>query len=472
MTLKQKGGESSADAKKKRRVGFASIDAGIEANECIKVFLVRSQDEVGATNISCIDPFDLSHFFGEDGKIYGYKNIKINVWLSLISFHAYADITFESTFDGGKGITDLNPALQNIFGESLLEKEEFIQTFSKEIHYIRTIMSDGAVTRCDPLRKTDGASDTHINGDCSKVEVLRSALHNMPVGLLYSRLVPLILLLVEGSRPVDVTDPKWEIYFIVKKIEDDSGGYRMYLLGFATVYRFYHYPDTSRLRISQILVLPPYQSQGHGCRLLESIYSVALSESLYDVTVEEPSDYLQQQRVCVDTLRLLTFEPIMPAVNSVLQYLKDTNLSKRTEKSIYKAHFGPPRHVTDIVRQKLKINKKQFRRCWDVLIYLNLDPNNNRCVENFKACVSDHVKDDILDKDSETNGKRLIEVPNDYDHDMTFVVMWSKDGTESDGTHSKPEGDQVTQEEQLNQLVEKEMEDIVEMAKKVSSRCK
>lgn len=472
MALKQKGGEYSADAKKKRRVGFASIDAGIEANECIKVFLVRSQDEVGATNISCIDPFDFGHFFGEDGKIYGYKNLKINVWLSLISFHAYADITFESTSDGGKGITSLKPALQNIFGESLLEKEEFLQTFSTEIHYIRTIMSDGAVMLCDPLRKADDASDTHINGDCSTVEVLRTVLHNMPVGLLYSRLVPLILLLVEGSRPVDVTDPKWEIYFIVKKIKDDSGGYNMELLGFATVYRFYHYPDTTRLRISQILVLPPYQSQGHGGRLLESIYSVALSENLYDVTVEEPSDYLQQQRACVDTVRLLTFEPIMPAVNSVVRYLKDNNLSKRTGKSVYKSHFGPPRHVTDIVRQKLKINKKQFRRCWDVLIYLNLDPKNDRCMENFKACVSDHVKDDILDKDSQTNGKRLIEVPNDYDHDMTFVVMWSEGGRESDGSDSKPEGDQVTQEQQLNQLVEKEMEDIVEIAQKVSSRCK
>ena len=86
-------------------------------------------------------------------------------------------------------------------------------------------------------------------------------------------------------------------------------------------------------------------------------------------------------------------------------------------------------------------------------------------MDNFQACVSDRLKGDILDKDSESNGKRLIEVPNEYDHDMTFVVMWSEAGGESEG---KLEGDQAAQEEQLKQVVEKEIEEIVEIAQKVS----
>lgn len=55
-----------------------------------------------------------------------------------------------------------------------------------------------------------------------------------------------------GSNPIDVTDPKWEIYLVVQKNIDHEGGSQLRLLGFSTVYRFYHYPDSCRLRLSQV----------------------------------------------------------------------------------------------------------------------------------------------------------------------------------------------------------------------------
>ena len=35
-------------------------------------------------------------------------------------------------------------------------------------------------------------------------------------------------------------------------------------VGYVTWYKFFHYPDHVRPRISQFLVLPPYRRQGHG----------------------------------------------------------------------------------------------------------------------------------------------------------------------------------------------------------------
>lgn len=55
-----------------------------------------------------------------------------------------------------------------------------------------------------------------------------------------------------GSNPIDVTDSNWEMYVIVEKIADPEGGQISRLLGFAAAYRFYHYPDTLRLRLSQV----------------------------------------------------------------------------------------------------------------------------------------------------------------------------------------------------------------------------
>ncbi|XP_020590030.1 probable histone acetyltransferase type B catalytic subunit isoform X2 [Phalaenopsis equestris] len=468
MALKHKSGETAVEAKKRRLVGFAKTDEGVEANKCIKIFFVSSPDEVGTSDGFCVEPMDLNQFFGEDGKIYGYKDLQINIWLSSLSFHAYADISYASKVDGGKGITDLKLDFENIFGESLLDKNDFLRTFSTESHCLRNTISAGTVLQCHSFNEEADSSDTHSHGSSIEHQVVRMELNSMPVGLLYSRLVPLTFLLIDGSSPIDVTDSKWDIYFTVKKIQSNTGEYDLTLLGFATVYRFYHHPGSTRLRLSQILVLPPYQGKGHGRRLLESVNSTAITENVYDLTVEEPSEYLQYLRSCIDTLRLFDFEPIKPAINSIASSLSTESVSNSALKSL----AGPPTHAVEIVRQKLKINKTQFLKCWDVLIYLMLDNKNRIIMENFRAVILARVRSDIFDKDAESKGKHLVEVPNDYDHDMTFVVYCPHEGGESESLERRLDSDQADQEQQLNKLVDKKLEEIVEIAEKVCSLSK
>ncbi|WVZ64676.1 hypothetical protein U9M48_014166 [Paspalum notatum var. saurae] len=457
MALKQKGTDATAaDPKKRRRVGFSGTDAGVEANECIKVFLVRNPDEMSSVDCPSIQPFDLSHFFGEDGKIYGYKNIKINVWISAISFHGYADISFDETCDGGKGITDLKPVLQNIFGENLVDKEKFLQTFSNECEYIRTAVMNGSAIKHGSSYESDPA-----------VEIVRVELQGA-AAFLYSRLVPLILLLVEGSTPIDIGEHGWEMLLVVKKTNQESVS-KFELLGFAVVHNFYRYPESTRLRISQILVLPPYQGEGYGLCLLEAINYIAQSENIYDVTIEDPSDYLQYVRSSIDCLRLLTFEPIKAALNDMVSSLKETNLSKRT----HSLRIVPPSDLVETVRQKLKINKKQFLRCWEILIYLNLDSEDLKSMDNFRACIYDRIKGEILGSASGTNGKRLIQMPSSFNEEKSFAVYWTQEsGDTDDQTVEQQPEDLKTQEQQLNELVDNQMEEILGIAKNVISRGK
>lgn len=51
-----------------------------------------------------------------------------------------------------------------------------------------------------------------------------------------------------------------------------SGSVRYASVGFATVYQYYAYPNHTRPRIAQILILPPFQSNGLGAELLRAIY--------------------------------------------------------------------------------------------------------------------------------------------------------------------------------------------------------
>lgn len=223
------------------------------------------------------------------------------------------------------------------------------------------------------------------------------------------------------------------------------------------------------MRISQILVLPPYQGEGHGLRLLEAINSIAQSENIYDVTIEDPSDYLQYVRSSIDCLRLLTVDSIKPAISAIVSSLKEINLSKRTQS----LRMVPPADLTETVRQKLKINKKQFLRCWEILIFLNLNSEDRKSMDNFRACIYDRIKGEILGSASGTNGKHLLQKPSSFNEDASFAVYWTQEsGDTDDQTVEQEPEDLKTQEQQLNELVDNQMEEIIGVAKNVTSRGK
>lgn len=453
MGTKNQSSDQLTQSKKKRRVGFSKIDAGVEANECFKIYLVSAKEEVGSLDNFCITPVDLNHFFEDDGKIYGYQGLKVTVWVSSISLHAYADISFDGTSDGGKGITDLKSALLNMFAENLVEnKDDFIQTFSTDCHYVRSVVSKG-----QPLQLTD--TNRQKAEELSQLEVVRVV--GDPVGHVYSRLVPFVLLLIDGSNPIDVTDPQWEIYLLVQKpLAHQEDGY-LRILGFAAVYRFDRYPDGKRLRLGQILVLPPYQRKGYGSYLLEVLGNIAVSEDVYDLTIEEPEDSLQHVRTVLDVKRLLSFASIQEELSSIISRLKQEKFSKKRQLF----QIRPTSTAVEDVRKSLKINKRQFFQCWEVLIYLGLDPTDNMHMENFQTIISSRIKTDVIGKDSEGSGKRVVDVDTEYDQEMSFVMF--KSGNRDS---QKPEMDEnaSTQEEQLRSLVQERIKHIKKIAEKVS----
>lgn len=51
------------------------------------------------------------------------------------------------------------------------------------------------------------------------------------------------------------------------------------------MYEYYAYPDNTRPRISQMLVLPPFQRNGVGLQLLDKIYRYYISQPrVVDIT--------------------------------------------------------------------------------------------------------------------------------------------------------------------------------------------
>ena len=56
-------------------------------------------------------------------------------------------------------------------------------------------------------------------------------------------------------------------------------------VGFATAYRLWRFPETARLRLSQVLVLPPFQRRNAGTQLMHAAYACAHQHGAADLTV-------------------------------------------------------------------------------------------------------------------------------------------------------------------------------------------
>jgi GNAT superfamily N-acetyltransferase len=88
---------------------------------------------------------------------------------------------------------------------------------------------------------------------------------------------------------------------------------RVAFVGFLTLFRWQLLPPAVRWRISQVLVLPPFQRQGHGPALLRAVYRAAAQADSHvlDITVEDASDDFTRMRDAVD-LELLMRGGLLP----------------------------------------------------------------------------------------------------------------------------------------------------------------
>ena len=182
---------------------------------------------------------------------------------------------------------------------------------------------------------------------------------NVELRSLHDRLQAMPLLYVDGANYIDNTDPRWEVYLALK------GGA---IAGFATVYSFYAYPARERLRLSQILVFPPFQRQGLASSLLERVYADAAARGALDLTVEDPSDEFQLLREKVDVRRLSQSDQYAGAVEDALRKSKEMLANGMKAETL----LLPTKRIYNKAESELKIHRAQLRKLWEVLLLREL----------------------------------------------------------------------------------------------------
>ena len=90
----------------------------------------------------------------------------------------------------------------------------------------------------------------------------------------HERLQAWIMFYIDAASFIDIDDDSWRMFLMFEKT-GGPGSERYAVVGYITVYQYYAYgreTNRTRPRISQMLVLPPYQRRGLGSQLLETVY--------------------------------------------------------------------------------------------------------------------------------------------------------------------------------------------------------
>ncbi|KAL0486734.1 histone acetyltransferase [Acrasis kona] len=329
------------------------------ANSVIHLKLVRDREDI-YNDETTFHPLYTHQIFGEDETIVGYKGLRIDVYYVASTLFPYISMKYDSQM---LGRDDKDPI-------HILTKQKITWTTHEAIpigHSFTNIMQE--FESCFQHLNdnfTPTSLGQHVNThevDDRVFEVYRANIESPAAQKYHERVQTFVLFFIDASSYITDDDTRWEVFFVFEKYKNvDKVKYGF--VGYTTVYPFYAYPDTTRVRISQFLILPSFQRKGIGRRLLQSVYDYGKSINCMEVCVEDPSIDFQMMRDLTDLENYKQVEKDVESVKFNEQYWKG-------------------------IRSKLRINKEQIQRCYDLLMLEKIRSRkmSEEFVKNFRLFV-------------------------------------------------------------------------------------
>jgi histone acetyltransferase 1 len=281
-------------------------------------------------------------------------------------------VTYNKKFPavGETEATDINGILHDYLPEVAFQKKS---DFEKAIKNLREDWTP------------PGELATTLSTPDNTFEVWKGNLADPAVKQIVKRLQILVPLFIEGGSEIPMDEPeddRWTVFFLYQKKASASDPSRSSYIfaGYCTAYRFFHFrPPTPplspsernlddltlsgnfdlsqlpcRTRISQFIIIPPFQQKGLGPRLYNFIFNQYIKHrATVELTVEDPNEAFDDLRDIVDLYNLRQ----MPEFQAL-----------RINTSVTIPKNGPaPNNIVDktawdMARAKAKIAPRQFAR--------------------------------------------------------------------------------------------------------------
>jgi GNAT superfamily N-acetyltransferase len=256
-----------------------------QAKDVIHIRLINNEQDMLPAEDGGAEAFRIkyAHQFFPSETINGYRDLHIDILFTSSALFAYLGVRYTKERPKHK-----NTALADLESRYLPGFTKDLSEFQRQIH--EPFVPPGKRLATYTLEDDDYGVEYEIFGGTFEDEAVR---------LYHERIQYFLLFYIDRSSYIDDTDPVWETLFIFQKRR--IGGMINYrIVGYTTLYKFLFYPDKWRLRLSQILILPPYQRKGHGGHLLRLVFRLANERNYAEVNIEDPSPGFQFLRDLTD----------------------------------------------------------------------------------------------------------------------------------------------------------------------------
>lgn len=373
------------------------------SNECFNISVIRNDGSEHAT----FQPQFTYPIFGEQEAIFGYQDLAINLTFAAHDLRPQLEIKYAKKFSA---MGDIKPT----------DIKEALKDFLPAKAFDATSTSDADAAGWTP----PGEKIRDYTRDGAKYEVWCANLTDEAAKKLLVNMQILVPLFIEGGTILqldqDWTTQRWKLFLLYKvhdKAAEESSPYAF--VGFGTSYRVFAFPDRrnrieedvlllksddaqraklmdvsadelvtalqndgvsspldlpSRERLSQFVILPPFQGSGHGQELYDSMYkTLTAPANVREFTVEDPNE-------AFDDLRDLCDMRHLRANNTSFANLKvntDIPADKLRPSSHIPTDLIVPEAITEEIRKQSKIDSRQFGRLVEMQT-LSRIPTTNR----------------------------------------------------------------------------------------------
>lgn len=391
------------------------------SNEAVKIRFVRplseTDNEHDETKVKEFTPEFTYPIFGDKEQIFGYKNLSIKLYYASGSLTTYFDVTY-----------DKKAPLADNAVERIKEfiPNDFITNYDT---FLQTIKSDSENFR--PMGEK--FSEYRLNDDDDRVyEIYKATFVTPRFKEFHRRLQIFVLFYIEAGSYIDEDDDKWEIALIFeKKTVGDSKVYS--IVGYCTMYMYYFLTGTGnsnenhtnahnkpplhlsinqggqirdniRVRISQFLILPHYQREGHGNKFYQALYQSFLADPrIKEITVEDSSDRFQEIRDKND-----------------IRFLRENRALEDLKAPVDKNVFNE-------LQKKYKLNKRQMARCIEIELLRNLNKTDPVAYKAYRLQVKQRLylwNEDILRQlDRAERIQKLEETFKGLEEDYYSIIL-------------------------------------------------
>ncbi|KAN0127570.1 histone acetyltransferase type B catalytic subunit [Lactarius tabidus] len=383
-----------------------------DSNEALHLSLVRAttDKEVLGDNESYenFHPNFTYPIYGEEEKIYGYTDLVIDLRFASGSLALFLDITYSEKLTSSSTLDDVRGTLEkSIPGDYHRTEAEFLARVEEDATSFRPPgVKIHSYTRASPQSsaKGKGAAATLSEDDPDAVvyEVWHATWNTPGFREYHRRMQIFILLYIEAGSYINEAEDAWEFVVLYEKRKRRTTPVTesYHFVGYSSLHPFYCFPDKVRLRLSQFVIVPPYQHQGHGSALYNAIYQYVLTQpSVVELTVEDPAEAFEDLRDRNDLAMLLGHTAFMAEAfgSDVLSHdggrVGRPRASARTKAKSAAGKLGPPadRVWLERWRKELKIAGRQFHRLIEMQIQLHLNPTDVRAIKAYRLQVKERL---------------------------------------------------------------------------------